>query len=287
MLLSLAIVYPMNMYYLAHLPLDLTHGASSSLSWQDTPTPYKDTIKNYIPSSCEKYIIEHAEQLGYASTKVGTANEPWLNLASGCAIWLDPKVSNEEIYNGLRSYLKDLNEYNEAMKKFEPIPDLSDDIKKGNYDACLSAKVHPNGLSALFPSKQLSLSKSGYVEPLTPPMRSFEGMCGGGGGVMDIEYLVHDFEAMCRNLKPTSRKVFIDLGASLDHGTGNPVGQLLGDYEKFGFHFDHIYAFEVKFTKPEDVYGSLLNEKYFPAYHWINVGELHILSWQLQRYLFL
>ena len=52
-----------------------------------------------------------------------------------------------------------------------------------------------------------------------------------------------------------------------------------GDYEKIGFHFDHIYAFEVKCTKPEDVYGLLLNEKYFPVYHWINAGELLILSW--------
>ena len=163
---------------------------------------------------------------------------------------------------------------NEAMKNFQPIPDLFDEIVKGNYDVCSSARVHPDGLPGLFPSNQLSLTKSGYVEPITPPMRSYSGMCGGGGGVMNLDYLVHDFEAMCHNLKPTSKRVFIDLGASLDHGTGNPVGWLLGEYEKFGFRFDHIYGFEIQFTRPEDVYGHLLDEKYFASYHWINVGEM-------------
>lgn len=232
---------------------------------------YKDTMKEYIPASCEKYIVKHATELGYASTEVGTAQEPWLNLVNGCTIWNDPKASNDEIYNSLQSYLLDLDNYNEAMKNFVPIPDLLDEIKKGNYDVCLSAKVHPDGLVSLFPSKQLSLTKSGYVEPLTTPMRSMN-FCK-SSGVMDMDFLIHDFEAMCRNLKPMSRRVFIDLGASLDHGTGNPVGWLLGEYEKFGFIFDHIYAFEIKFTKPEDVFGHLLADKYFAAYHWMNVGK--------------
>ena len=29
----------------------------------------------------------------------------------------------------------------------------------------------------------------------------------------------------------------------------------------------------IKFTKPEDVFGHLLAEKYFAAYHWMNVGK--------------
>jgi hypothetical protein len=100
---------------------------------------YKDTIKEYIPASCEKYIVEHAEKLGYGSTKVWTTDEHGLDLARGCAIWSDPKISNEEVYNSLHSYLSDLDKYNEAMKNFEPIPDLFDEIREGNYDACLSA----------------------------------------------------------------------------------------------------------------------------------------------------
>ena len=29
----------------------------------------------------------------------------------------------------------------------------------------------------------------------------------------------------------------------------------------------------IKFTKPEDVFGHLLAEKYFAAYHWMNRGQ--------------
>ena len=87
-------------------------------------------------------------------------------------------------------------------------------------------------------------------------------------------YLVHDFEAMCRNLKPHSKRIFIDLGASLSFsGKDQPVVQLLDLYERFGFNFDHIYAFEATFTEPEEVYKKLLPEKYFNSYHWINVGK--------------
>lgn len=93
---------------------------------------------------------------------------------------------------------------------------------------------------------------------------------------MSLDYLVHDFEAMCMNLKPTSRTVFIDMGASLSfHGDQQPVVSLLNTYEKFGFHFDHIYAFEIKFTHPKIIYETLLPEKYFSKWHWINVGVSH------------
>ncbi len=91
---------------------------------------------------------------------------------------------------------------------------------------------------------------------------------------MSLDYLVHDFEAMCHNLKPHSRRILIDMGASLSfHGKADqPIVRLLSLYEKFGFHFDHIYGFEVTYTKPGDVYQNLLPEKYFPNYHWINTG---------------
>jgi hypothetical protein len=96
---------------------------------------------------------------------------------------------------------------------------------------------------------------------------------------MSLDYLVHDYETMCRNLKPTSKRVLFDLGASLAfHGTDQPIVRLLSEYEKFGFLFDHIFAFEIKFHDPIDVYTNLLPEKYFMAYHWINVGEVHYLS---------
>jgi len=97
---------------------------------------------------------------------------------------------------------------------------------------------------------------------------------------MSLDYLIHDFEHMCHSLKPTSRRIFIDMGASLSfHGAGagrpQPVVTLLKLYEQFGFYFDHIYGFEITHTAPKTVYEKLLPEKYIPIYHWINVGVNH------------
>ena len=91
---------------------------------------------------------------------------------------------------------------------------------------------------------------------------------------MSLDYLVHDFEAMCNNLKPHSKTVLIDMGASLQfHGGGSqPMIQLMDQYEKFGINFDHIYAFEMTPTDPKKVYENLLPERFMASYHWINVG---------------
>eukprot|EP00536_Pseudo-nitzschia_multiseries_P019672 jgi/Psemu1/299786/fgenesh1_pm.6158_\ len=91
---------------------------------------------------------------------------------------------------------------------------------------------------------------------------------------MNLNYLVHDFEAMCEALKPTSKRVFIDMGASLAFHKGGrvPVVTLLKLYERFGFRFDHIYGFEMRFQEPNDVFGKLLPEEYLANYHWINIG---------------
>lgn len=42
-------------------------------------------------------------------------------------------------------------------------------------------------------------------------------------------------------------------------------------YKKFGFEFDHIYAFEINEKKPTDVYERV-PEYLMASYHWINVG---------------
>ena len=49
---------------------------------------------------------------------------------------------------------------------------------------------------------------------------------------------------MCKNLKPTSKRVFIDIGASMKRES-NPLVKFLKEFKKFGFYFDHIYAFEI------------------------------------------
>jgi hypothetical protein len=140
-------------------------------------------------------------------------------------------------------------------------------------------RLHPDGLQALFPSKQLSLTKSGYVEPLLPPLRSPH-FCGDNSKQygLSLNFLVHDFEAICLNLKPWSRIVLVDMGAALDfhdnHLQKPPMIDLMTTFEKFGLHFDHIYAFEINGKDPNKVYGEYLPVDYFTSYHWINTGTM-------------
>jgi hypothetical protein len=225
--------------------------------------------QEYIPSIVENYLRDNLDYLGYNTI---TSNP------SGCKIWQDQTATTPAIHSLLASYSADLKNYTGIVKKFKQIPDLLKIIQKTNsHDICVTARPHPHGIKALFPSNQLSLSDSGYVEPLTTPMRHHD-ICTEGSRLMTLEYLVHDFEAMCRKLKPTSKRILIDMGASLSfHGeetkSPQPIVELLNLYKKFGFKFDHIYGFEVTFTDPKEVYENLLPEEYLPNYHWINVGK--------------
>jgi len=229
--------------------------------------------QEYIPANVEQYLLDHAGELGYTSTE-----DP-----SGCGIWKTEKEDDSDfkidpsIRKALSSYRDNLQDHTQAIQSFEPIPDLLKSIRTtGNHDVCATARPHPDGLQALFPSQELSMTTSGYVEPLTPPMRDPNLCLGVEGTIMSLNYLVHDFEAMCRNLKPTSRRILIDLGASLEFADNtSPIFRLIETYEKFGFNFDHIYGFEINFTEPKDVFETLLPEKYFSNYHWMNVGVSH------------
>jgi hypothetical protein len=69
----------------------------------------------------------------------------------------------------------------------------------------------------LFPSRQLPMGPSGWMEPLLPPFRhSDHCFKQTSKTLLDLTFLVHDFGAICRNLKRTSRTVLVDMGASLD-----------------------------------------------------------------------
>lgn len=243
-------------------------GLSGGTNSNNTTNIYGDqtstssTTFEYIPAPVENLIVTSAETLGYTSQ-----NNP-----SGCDIW-KANTTHNEIYDSLSSYAKDLAEYNKAVANFQPIPDVFKSIKKGDYSVCDATRIHKDGVRGLFPSNQLSLTKNGYIEPLAPPFRS-NVFCTDKRHLLSLDYLVHDFEQMCRNLKPTSRRVLIDMGAALNfHGGGGVMLRLLQQYEKFGFHFDHYYAFEVAFTEPKKVYEELLRKEYLPIYHWINTGE--------------
>ena len=85
--------------------------------------------------------------------------------------------------------------------------------------------------------------------------------------------MVHDFAAMCRTLKPTSRTILIDMGASLDFHSKKiqPAVYLIRLFQAFGFSFDHIYAYEMSPKNPSHVFQSVPSSLK-AAYHWINVG---------------
>jgi uncharacterized protein YxeA len=217
--------------------------------------------KEYEPSSIEKYIIENLVNLGYDKESKST---------SGCAIWKNESAS--DIYSDLHEYGKSLDEYNKAVQNFTEIPDLMESIKaSGDHQICESAKIHPDGIEAFFAIKHLSRGNSGFMEPLTPPMRSHH-YCWRGKNLMRQDYMIHDYEAMCRKLKPTSRRVFIDIGASMKR-ENNPLVTFLAEYKKFGFHFDHIYAFEIAPFEAKEVYKDILPDEYMASYHWINTGK--------------
>jgi hypothetical protein len=76
----------------------------------------------------------------------------------------------------------------------------------------------------------------------------------------------NDFATICRSLKPTSRNILVDMGASLNfHGNKTPAIYLTDMYAKFGLPFDHVYAFEITRIEPEKVYQKI--DKLMAAYH--------------------
>lgn len=281
---------------------------------------------------------------------------------------------------------------------------------RSQEELCQLVELHPQGIQGIFANSSQQLSWLEYtdyhynsksknastklsssspssfspriaLEPLLPPLRHPDFCHVGHSALLNLGFLIHDFGAMCRRLRPTSRIILIDMGASLNFhddysgGTGGsssngggadkvtsvttgqngvPAVHLIDDnqsvtsntqhhirslkeaiprnvskdsgsgdhgsrtarqedetmktgsgarpagddpnpatknnrnidtmpavyltelYRKFGFHFDHIYAFEKSPTDPNKVYGANSSSKLpldlYPSYHWINVA---------------
>ena len=235
------------------------------------------SAQKYIPATVEAYIMKNLIAMGWDGATRGSEPE-------GCKIWKDSfSRSTKENYEDLQYYSSNLDGHTKAVQNYKssniPGADIMASIT-GNGDTriCKKLRLHFNGIEALFPSQQLSQTRLGYVEPLLTPMRH-PAFCqdNSTANLMRLDYLVHDFEAMCMQLKPTSRRVLIDMGASLNfHAVEgnhtNPIADLLQLYEKFGFQFDDIYALEVNYTDPGEVSKKLIPAKYNASYHWINAG---------------
>ena len=284
-LVLLAIGIPYNIYLsrsLSHEKALRSHefGYSAVSSLSSVPN---EELAGYIAAPIEDYIVNNSKDLGYENLEAKEAR--------GCDIWKDPGFSNEETFNFLNLYKRNLKRYEDAIKHYKkPSSDfnLMKTMKENHglrdWDqVCKSLRPVPDGLQSLFSSNQLSfLQKQGFLEPLLTPLRHPD-FCDKNQNLralVSLEYLVHDFEAMCLKLKPHSKLILIDAGASLKfHGRlTTPIAQLINTYNKFGFYFDHIYAFEVDHTDPAEVYNDLLPQEYIPSYHWINTGKLRYLD---------
>lgn len=242
----------------------------------------------YNPAPVEAYLMSHKEDLEL------TAKPPGFVVT--CKIWKDKTAT--PFYHQLQTFATELKDYFERIKSFRKLHPAVKDVRHSireksrnansntdKHSVCQQVELHPNGLAGIFQSSgQLSqTTNAGYIEPLLPPMRH-PGLClEEGVGVnlqkMDIllslEYLIHDWGELCRRLKPHSRTIFVDMGASLIfHGVvhmESPTMQLLEQYRTFGIVFDHIYAYEVAATPAELVYTHLPPHLQ-SAFHWVNMG---------------
>lgn len=221
----------------------------------------------YTASSVEKYIIDNRKSLGYMTAGA--------DLAETCAIIRD---ETSPIYSELQQYFADLEKYNTLVRNFEPLDDLRlhFDSQEDKESACEATKLHKDGLSGLFKSNQVSTSSNvGIMEPLLPTMRSHKICTDFEANILVMDYLVHDFYSMCLQLRKHSRLIFIDMGASLDFHedmSGEmPAIYIHSIYSKFGFKFDHIYAYEVNPKYPSKVFEAIPDELQ-SSWHWINVG---------------
>ena len=260
----------------------------SSQSSRSTPLVEGSTATaTYKPAPVEAFIMSHTEELQM------TAKPP--AFVKTCTIWHDPKAS--PYYKQLHAFARELKEYYRRLDAFQLDPGIIGDLRRSlppesssssedHAKFCQQLELHPDGLAAIFEtSGQLSQTTAGYVEPLIPPMRH-PGLCLEDDVrtgtkkmhiLLSLDYLIHDWAELCRQLKPTSRTVFIDMGASLmffereTHQDRSPSLKLLDDFRKFGFVFDHIYAYELRQQVAAEVYKHV-PLPYQSAFHWVNVG---------------
>ena len=119
--------------------------------------------EGYVGAEIENYLIDNLDALGFDS----------LDDPSGCKIWTSRNETPH--YDDLHTYAAELEKYSRILKEHPGVPkDLRVMFKEnpGQKDKiCDSLELHQDGMLGLFPSRQLSYTRAGWVEPLTPPMR--------------------------------------------------------------------------------------------------------------------
>ena len=113
----------------------------------------------------------------------------------------------------LADFARELGEYFSLVDRFHLSDSVRENFKRGRRD-CNHLKIHSVGLDRIFQKTSLSRGPFGRIEPLLPPLRH-PSLCTDRTQLMNLEYLVHDFQHMCTDLTATSRVMLFDLGASL------------------------------------------------------------------------
>ncbi|CAB9514168.1 expressed unknown protein [Seminavis robusta] len=232
---------------------------------ESSPARQEDKGVDYQPSKIEQYIISHMAALGL--------DKKAPELVSTCHLW--NQHNSTPYHKEMHEFVANLEEYYKRINEFSMnVTDLRQHFDNSRNDICDTLELHKEGLPALFPNNKLSYTRAGWVEPLLPPQRH-PNWCidGTQNSLASIEYLIHDFGQMCRQLKPNSRTVLFDMGASLMFSTKwpSPVLALVALFRKFGIPFDHIYAYEMTKQDPQKVF-EMVPDHMSAAYHWINVG---------------
>ena len=110
--------------------------------------------------------------------------------------WKDPNATLPHIITSLTAYMKDIEKYNESIEKFIPIP------YDGSRTVMWSRSRHNNKSVTAYVSTPMvhrdsSLLASSYH---SLPLDICIKICYSYKYVMSLDYLVHDFEFMCRKL---------------------------------------------------------------------------------------
>ena len=90
--------------------------------------------------------MRNSDQLGF--------NKP--DNPATCHIWSDPNVTTPEVFHSLVTYKKDIDKYNEIVKKFKPIPSIMDKLRRGGVEQqsaqqiCEILRLHPDGMKGFF-----------------------------------------------------------------------------------------------------------------------------------------
>mmetsp|Transcript_27949 Transcript_27949/g.31957 ORF Transcript_27949/g.31957 Transcript_27949/m.31957 type:complete len:407 (+) Transcript_27949:31-1251(+) len=246
--------------------------------------PHDNNNNNiYKPALIERYIIDNFDKM---LQHVNSDREVPTDRLDACYIYKEETQNMflNEIKQDLNVHKNEfLDSYNEKIRQFPPIQDLRSQFNNdnsNNHEVCqqvdIISRVLNEGGDKFGSHKLLSINNKGYIEPILPPLRDPK-FCGSPklDNIMDMDYFIHDFTAMCQQLKKTSRIILIDMGASpLFHSTEgehNPAIYLTSLYAKFGMAFDHVYAYELTQIDPTEVYKSL-PPNMIASYHWINIG---------------